>query len=146
MGLFDRFQKKQGGPPAKKAEPSSASKKPAAKVAKKDEGKTEAAPALKASAGNELSSLLIRKPHVSEKAARMADVGTYVFDVAVHAEKIAIKKAVESLYKVTVTDVRTIRHAGKPVYRGRRPGARQAWKKALVTLKKGQKIDIYEGV
>ncbi|MBM3204482.1 50S ribosomal protein L23 [Candidatus Uhrbacteria bacterium] len=89
---------------------------------------------------------VLRRPHVSEKAARLTEAGTYVFDVRVDAEKIAIKKAVESLYKVHVVGIRTIRHAGKPVYRGRRAGARQTWKKALVTLKKGQKIDLYEGV
>jgi large subunit ribosomal protein L23 len=142
MGLLDRFQKKKGGPTEQDVAPKKATTKKAA--SKKEEAAPQAG--LKATQGNALSSALILKPHVSEKAARLADAGTYVFDVATHTEKIAIKKAIEGLYKVNVMSVRTIRHDGKPIYRGRRPGARNAWKKALVTLKPGQKIDIYEGV
>ena len=76
----------------------------------------------------------------------MAQRGTYVFNVPIEAEKVSIKKAVEALYKVKVSAVRTIRHEGKPTKRGRRAGVRNRWKKALVTLVKGQRIDIYEGV
>lgn len=93
-----------------------------------------------------LAGQLLRTPHVSEKAARLADRGTYVFDVPVHAEKVAIKQAVERAYKVKVASVRTIRGIGKPVSRGRRAGRRASWKKALVTLAKGQTLSIYEGV
>ncbi len=96
--------------------------------------------------GNELSFRLLRSPHVSEKAATLAQRGTYVFNVPIEAEKVSIKKAVEALYKVKVSAVRTIRHEGKPTKRGRRAGVRNRWKKALVTLVKGQRIDIYEGV
>lgn len=143
MGLFDRFNKKSAMP-APKAK--SATKK--APTKKAEDGTEEAVVEAKApvAVGSELSFRMLRAPHVSEKAARLAHAGTYVFDVPVEAEKVAIKKAVESLYKVKVAGVRTVRHAGKPVYRGRRPGARKAWKKALVTLVKGQTIDIYEGV
>ena len=93
-----------------------------------------------------LSTLLLRTPHVSEKAARLADRGTYVFDVPVHAEKVAIKRAVQQLYQVHVQAVHTIRHDGKTVRRGRISGTRRATKKALVTLRSGERIDLYEGV
>ncbi len=89
---------------------------------------------------------LLSRPHVSEKAARLGAQNVYVFDVALRAEKIAIKKAVESLYQVKVVAVRTIRGLGKPVRRGRRPSTRSDWKKALVTIAAGQKIDLYAGV
>ncbi|MSR85286.1 50S ribosomal protein L23 [Candidatus Uhrbacteria bacterium] len=89
---------------------------------------------------------LLTKPHVSEKVGALAEAGTYVFQVPPAAEKIAIKKAVEALYHVHVAQVRTARYAGKPIYRGRRPGSRKGWKKAFVTLKKGEKIELYEGV
>ncbi|MCK9361202.1 50S ribosomal protein L23 [Patescibacteria group bacterium] len=85
-------------------------------------------------------------PHVSEKAARLADRGTYVFRVALDAEKVSIKKAVEALYGVKVEKVRIVKIGGKPVRRGKRLSFRQDMKKALVTLKKGQTIAMYEGV
>lgn len=125
-----------------------APKKPAA--AKKKTALPAEAPAPQGTASASLSSLLaerlLRTPHVSEKAARLADRGTYVFDVPLNAEKTAIKQAVERVYNVKVTAVRTVRGPGKPVMRGRRPGHRSAWKKALVTLAKGQTLGIYEGV
>ena len=116
-----------------------------ARAKKTEEVKTEAVSettAPKVIAGN---APLVR-PHVSEKAAIASDRGTYVFDVPMSAEKVSIKKAVEALYGVKVLSVRTIRHAGKPVYRGKRVSARNAWKKAIVALKPGQKIDLYQGV
>ncbi|MFZ2804586.1 MAG: 50S ribosomal protein L23 [Patescibacteria group bacterium] len=85
-------------------------------------------------------------PRVSEKAAILAHKGVYVFNVPVKSNKIEIKKAIEAFFKVNVTNVRTVRGIGKIVRRGRTAGARNNWKKALVTLKAGQKIDVYEGV
>ncbi|HEU0051149.1 MAG TPA: 50S ribosomal protein L23 [Patescibacteria group bacterium] len=146
MAIFDRFRKKSGS--AKETKEETPSKELAAvKKQKASQAETETETTLiKAQLGNELSFRLLRRPHVSERAARQTERNVYVFDVPVSAEKISIRKAVESLYKVNVIGVRTIRHAGKPVYRGRRPGVRNAWKKALVTLAPGQKIDLYEGV
>ena len=87
---------------------------------------------------------LLRKPHVSEKAAMLSqEENVYVFQVAYDAEKIAIKKAIEQLYSVKVVAVRTIRMQGKTVQRGRRMGTRNRWKKALVKLAKGQTLDLY---
>ena len=143
MAFFDRFRKKNASNQGSKKD-EVVSKE--LEAVKKHAAATEGTTLIKPTGAPERAFFVLRRPHVSEKAARHADSGTYVFDVPVSAEKISIKKAVESLYKVNVTGVRTIRHAGKPVYRGRRAGARQTWKKALVTLKKGQKIDLYEGV
>ena len=133
MAILDVLKKK---PAAKKA--------PAKKEKKSDETPTASAKA--ASQGNRLANLVLVRPHVSEKAARLADKGTYVFDVTPSAEKISIRKAVESLYGVNVTDVRIVNLTGKPVQRGRRFSRRRDLKKALVTLKKGQTIAMYEGV
>ena len=146
MGIFDRFRKKTGAAALPKAEekPSKEHEAVARHAAKVKEGSES--PAMKATGVGELAFRLLQTPHVSEKAARHAEAGTYVFDVPVHAEKIAIKKAVEQLYKVSVTSVRTIRVPGKVMNRGRRPGRRADAKKALVTIKKGQVIDLYEGV
>lgn len=140
MPILDRFRKKLA------SDPIASDKKP---VPKKAPAKNKAdgiePKAAVAKSGNELSFRLLRTPHVSEKAARLADRGTYVFDVAIEAEKVSIKKAVEALYKVHVVAVRTIRGKGKHVYRGA-GGQRNRWKKALVTVKPGERIDLYEGV
>ncbi len=150
MAFFDRFRTKSSPSAPKSKEdvlPSkeleAVKKQMAAQAAQAEEGAGES---LKAKGKSDGAYHWLRRPHVSEKAARLTDLRTYVFDVPVAAEKVAVRKAVESLYNVKVLRVNTIRHAGKPVYRGRRPGARNAWKKALVTLAKGQKIDLYEGV
>ncbi len=131
MAILDRFKK------------TTATKKKAVKKADVGETKINAATP---SSGNALSSTLLRMPHVSEKAARLADKGTYVFRVPMDAEKVSIRKAVEALYGVKVESVRTVSTLGKPTRRGAHPSKRSDLKKALVTLKKGQKLDLYEGV
>lgn len=147
MAILDRFKKKPEAASAEKPAKKPAAKKAPAKkpaVKKSDTPKAEAPKAvLKASAQ---SNALLRMPHVSEKAARLADKGTYVFRVPMRAEKISIKKAVESMYGVKVDKVRIVSTPGKPVRRGKRVSYRQDQKKALVTLKKGQTIALYEGV
>jgi large subunit ribosomal protein L23 len=81
-------------------------------------------------------------PHVSEKAAIVADMNNqYVFKVAVDATKLEVKKAVEQLFKVNVTGVRTIKVKGK-VKRNRFGYSKKPnWKKAYVRLEQGQDID-----
>ena len=81
-------------------------------------------------------------PHVSEKAAIVADLNNqYVFRVAVDATKLEVKKAVEQLFKVDVTDVRTLKVKGK-VKRNRFGYSKKpSWKKAYVRLAQGQDID-----
>lgn len=117
------------------------------KAKKTDAPKEEmSADAKKATGGNEYSFRLLRSPHVSEKAARLTEQGTYVFQVPLNAEKVSVKKAVEALYKVNVVGVRMIRKTGKPVNRAKHLVFRKATKKALVTVKKGQSINMYEGV
>jgi large subunit ribosomal protein L23 len=81
-------------------------------------------------------------PHVSEKAATVADLNNqYVFRVAVDATKLEVKKAVEQLFKVSVDDVQTLKVKGK-VKRNRFGfSKRPSWKKAYVRLGQGQEID-----
>ena len=69
-----------------------------------------------------------------------------VFEVARDANKIEIRQAVEKLFKVTVTDVRTLVVRGKVKRVGRFTGQRPRWKKAFVTLKPGDNIEFFEGV
>lgn len=93
-----------------------------------------------------MSYRILLSPRVSEKAAISTSKDVYVFNVPVSAEKIEIRKAVETLYGVKVEQVRTARGIGKRTARGRTRGQRNNWKKAYVCLKKGQKLDLYEGV
>lgn len=81
-------------------------------------------------------------PHVSEKAAFVADAGQHVFKVATTATKLEIKKAVESLFEVEVTTVRVVNVKGKTKRFGTREGKRSDWRKAYVRLKDGQSIDL----
>ena len=81
-------------------------------------------------------------PHVSEKAAIIADAGNqYVFKVAIDATKAEIKKAVEQLFKVNVENVNTLKVKGKVKRNRYGLSAKTTWKKAYVKLEQGQDID-----
>ena len=81
-------------------------------------------------------------PHVSEKAAIVADAtNQYVFKVAVDATKLEIKKSVEQLFKVKVSDVQTLKVKGKVKRNRYGYSTKPTWKKAYVRLEQGQDID-----
>lgn len=89
---------------------------------------------------------VIVNPIVTEKTTMAAELGKYVFEVPLKADKKEIKHAVEALFAVEVTKVNTINYDGKVKrFRGR-VGKRKAFKKAVVTLKEGQAIDLASGV
>ena len=79
---------------------------------------------------------------MSEKTTLLTAIDKYVFEVDVRANKNQIKEAVEIAFSVRVTDVNTIKMKGKMKRFGRKVTPRPDWKKAIVTLKKGQKLDI----
>lgn len=84
---------------------------------------------------------VIRGPHVTEKAVLEAEKSNMqAFKVDVAATKSEIKKAVEAIFEVDVTNVRTVKVKGKTKNFGRRSGKRSDWKKAYVTLAEGQSI------
>lgn len=103
---------------------------------------------------------IIKRPLLTEKSARLRSTGgaasapaegdsykqQVVFEVARDANKIEIRGAIEKLFKVSVTDVRTLVVRGKLKRIGRFAGRRQSWKKAFVTLKAGDNIEFFEGV
>lgn len=89
---------------------------------------------------------VILAPHVSEKSTISAEMSdTLVFKVATDANKSEIKSAVEKLFEVEVTGVRTVNVKGKTKRHGMRMGKRKDWKKAYVTLKEGHDIDFVGG-
>jgi large subunit ribosomal protein L23 len=90
---------------------------------------------------------VVLRPLLTEKGTRLKEEGNqYIFRVARTANKVEIRQAIEHLFKVTVLDVRTARVRGKVKRLGRFQGRRPDWKKAIATLKKGDSIELYEGV
>ena len=90
---------------------------------------------------------VIKKPIISEKSTVQNELlRTYAFQVAPTANKQEIREAVENLFKVKVEQVRTMVVHGKYKRTGRFVSKRTNWKKALVTLKEGQKIEFFQGV
>lgn len=139
MALLDRLTSKKKTAPKKAAAKSATPKK--ADAVEGAAVKTDVGALAKPHA------FTLLRPHVSEKAARAADSGIYIFDVPVTANKVEIAKAVAAQYRVEVAKVRTIRGIGKLVHRAAgRTGRRNRWKKALVELKKGQTLNLVEGV
>jgi large subunit ribosomal protein L23 len=88
----------------------------------------------------------IVRPLVTEKSsAAYQERGEYTFEVHPTANKTAIKQAIERLFGVSVTGVWTSQQRGKPRRVGTSAGLRPRWKKAIVTLKAGDSIEIFEG-
>jgi large subunit ribosomal protein L23 len=144
MGLLDKIT---GNKPE--------TKKPVKKAPKKDadvlnmvkeEKKSDAKPTpLKENTGR--AHRILQQYHLSEKTNMHSAAGRYVFVVDKNANKIEIKKAVESVYDVHVTGVNTVNTKGKHRNYGKTSGRTSNWKKAIVTLKAGEKISgLAEGV
>ena len=89
---------------------------------------------------------VLRRPIVTEKSTLLAGVRQYVFEVAIGANKPQIKAAVEQAFNVTVKAVNVQVVRGKVRRIGRNIGQRPDWKKAIVTILPGQKIEFFEGV
>lgn len=91
---------------------------------------------------------IIKRPVITEKAMKLSEQGQYVFEVAPDANKIEIRKAIEDMFEVNVKSIRTLRRKGKLkkriTRRGLMNGSTSLQKKAYVTLKEGQTIDIVE--
>lgn len=87
---------------------------------------------------------VILKPVVSEKSYGLLDAGVYTFVVHPSASKIEIRQAIEQIFEVTVTSVNTLNRKGKKKRRGRHYGTRSDTKRAIVTLKAGDTIELFE--
>jgi large subunit ribosomal protein L23 len=94
-----------------------------------------------------LHEIVVRPLILTEKGERMKEGGNkLLFQVALGANKIEIKQAIEKLFKVKVLDVNTLVSRGKIGRMGKRAGKRPNWKKAIVTLREGDTIEFFEGV
>ena len=89
---------------------------------------------------------VLRRPLITEKNALAQALGKYAFEVADRANKRQVKQAVETSFKVDVTAVNIMTVPGKQRRLGRQQVLTPSWKKAIVTLKPGDKIELFEGV
>ena len=91
---------------------------------------------------------IIYRPLVTEKISKMQDKGLYAFEVALKANKIDIARAIQKKFNVTVVNVRTMNYKGKTksqmTRKGKFVGKTSHYKKAIITLKQGDKIDLFE--
>ncbi len=90
---------------------------------------------------------IIQKPLVTEKSTAMQEDGNWLaFRVHPDANKIQIKEAIEKIFDVTVLHVNTLNVRGKAKRFGKNMGVSKGWKKAMLRLKDGDKIEMFEGV
>ena len=85
------------------------------------------------------------RPIISEKNTMLNERFQYIFEVADRANKIMIRQAVEELFKVKVTAVNVLHVRGKRRRTGRVFGMTRSWKKAIVSLRQGDRIEMFEG-
>ena len=89
---------------------------------------------------------VLRRPLITEKVAGLQAAGKYTFEIASHATKHQVKAAVEHIFKVDVTAVNVISIKGKTKRVKSGYTTSPSWKKAIVSLKPGDKIELFEGV
>lgn len=95
---------------------------------------------------HELLYKIVRKPLLTEKSVVLKEDNKFCFRVAYNTNKVEIRKAIEELFNVKVKDVNTMIIHGKVKRMGRNSGRRPSWKKAIVTLQPGQKIEFFQGM
>jgi large subunit ribosomal protein L23 len=89
---------------------------------------------------------IIKRPLITEKTNIQKEIANQLtFEVDRRANRIEIKQAIETAFKVKVANIQTMQVKGKVKRRGRSVGKRRDWKKAIVTLLPGERIDFFEG-
>lgn len=89
---------------------------------------------------------ILIKPLITEKSSFLNQYNQHVFEIDSKANKIEVAKAFESVYKIKPISVNVIKVKGKEIRYGRVTGRTKNWKKAVITLKPGEKIAVHEGV
>lgn len=143
MALLDRFKKKTKKEEVQQIEkPEEKEKKEAGQKEKPKKEKPQKVVGKKVPQAYRI----IREPHITEKASFLANQNKYVFKVSFKANKVEIKKIIEALYGVKVEKVHLIHSAPKKRRLGRtegwRHGLKRGFKKAIITLAKGEKIEL----
>jgi len=149
MAIFSKKTKDDAATakPVAKAKPAAAKKVEAPSMQDLYAGEAQKKTATaKAKKGVSSAYRILLQPMITEKATNLGGQNKYVFMVEINANKIEVAKAIEDVYGVKPTDVNIVKMKGKVVRRGRVSGRRKDFKKAIVTLAKGQTIKVYEGV
>jgi len=142
MAIFDRFKKKEDKPKAKKT---SKKEENVLDMVQEPTAKSDAPVVLKEDTGR--AHHILHNYHLSEKSNLLSTTGRYVFRVSKKANKLEVKKAIEKVYDVHVTDVNIVNTQGKARRQGIVAGRTSDWKKAIVTLRDGEKISgLAEGI
>ncbi len=138
MGLLDRFKKTKTDEKKKEV------KKPQVSVVKKETKPIKEKTSTRKVAKKEFSNayLFLNRPMVTEKSVDLNTLNQYVFEVTPNANKVEIKKAIQDLYGVKVDSVNIIKVRGKARRIGRHEGWRPGFKKAIVFLSPGEKLEI----
>ena len=90
---------------------------------------------------------IVKRAIITEKSTILKDASNqYIFEVDARANRIQVGQAIEKLFKVNVLDVRVMNVLGKKKRMGRTIGQKRSWKKAVVTLAPGSRIEVHEGV
>lgn len=150
MGLLDKLKIKKFGDKKKKEKVEEKQETVVTpdgrlvNVQKKGEAKPKKAKLKKDDTGEAYRVLV--KPLITEKGSSLGMFNKYIFEVTPHTNKIEIKKAIKKVYGVDPIKVNIINILGKKVRYGRTEGRTKHWKKAVVTLPQGQKIDVQEGL
>ena len=93
-----------------------------------------------------LACQILVEPWITEKSHQLLESNKYIFRVSENSTKSQIGKSIESLYKVTVEGVNIVNIPSKKRIYGRKVGRKSGYKKAIITLKEGDKIELFEGV
>lgn len=145
MKFFDRWSRKKGTPQKAPAPAPALGQAKTEMETKSESAVAEVMEAVKTKKYHSASRLLV-KPLVTEKITYLQSEGQYGFEVRPEANKQEIKKAIEAIYGVKVIKVRMINCLGKEVRYGRMTGRRKDRKKAIITLKKGERIEVHKSV
>jgi large subunit ribosomal protein L23 len=94
---------------------------------------------------NSIAHKVLLEPWITEEATRVGELNKYTFKVAVSADKGQIKRSVEDVFGIKVISVNVINMPRKKRIRGRVTGWKAGYKKAIVTIKEGDKIEFFEG-
>lgn len=142
MALLDFLKRKKQVEKAKeKTEKNPEKKAGEVKVAKKVKEEVIKTPAAKTKT-TKFSYEAIKQPHISEKASYLSEKDQYIFEVSPNYNKNEIKNAVQGIYGVDVLSVNVIKIPAKKRRLGKTEGFRKAYKKAVIKIKEGQKIEI----
>jgi large subunit ribosomal protein L23 len=138
MALLDIFKKKKKPKEVKKPREFKIEKRPKKKIIKEKAIPEKPTP----KKISKLAYQVLKEPHVTEKATDLARKNQYIFKVFPQANKTQIKKAIEDLFGVKVIGVKILKVPAKRRRLGRIEGWRKGYKKAIVKIKEGQKIEV----